>query len=172
MEESTTKASSSLDEAERNSKARPPQCDCPEGWVCSTCPAYGEHVAQWKREKLARINRHWRVRLDSEVNPYTIESRYRGRYYLDLDRARSASAILDWIFQIRSLWFCRDPEVISSLLEAIDVLLDPQANFCSWGISGQEEKRISDRAELRRLIKKNWSEFKAAARGTEGRAGV
>ena len=115
------------------------------------------------RKEFDRINKHWRVRLDSPINPYTIETRHerggRGNpYYLDLERAGSGAAICDWIFQIRSLWFCNDPEVVSTLLEAIDIVLQPQANFCSCGVN----KTVQGQ-ELRTLIEKNWREFRLNA---------
>ena len=121
-----------------------------------------------ERQRFDRINKHWRVRLDSPINPYTIETRHerggRGNpYYLDLERAGSGAAICDWIFQIRSLWFCNDPEVVSTLLEAIRIVLDPQGNFCSWGASGDLGKTICDRSELQVLIEKNWRKFRKNA---------
>jgi len=153
---------------------RHPECTCGEGWTSSTCPIYTQHVQKSYRQQFDRINKHWRIRLDSHINPFTIESRYpKGSgvpYYLDLDRAGSSAAILDWIFQIRTLWFSHDdPEVVSTLLEAIDIVLKPQANFCSWGASGHLGKTVRNRSELRALIEKNWREFRDRAGLTTAR---
>jgi hypothetical protein len=53
-------------------------------------------------------------------------------YYVDLERCGSAGQTLDWIFQIAGKNWAT-AEVIGHLVEALDDLLEPQANLCSFG---------------------------------------
>jgi hypothetical protein len=51
---------------------------------------------------------------------------------IDLVEVRTSAAMLDWIFQLRhKSWITAQD--LADLLEAFDDLLDPQANYCSWG---------------------------------------
>ena len=53
-------------------------------------------------------------------------------YEIDLERCRTSAEVLDWIFQIsKKTWAI--PAIRSDLLLALDDLLDPQANLCSFG---------------------------------------
>ena len=68
-------------------------------------------------------------------------------YEFDLSSATSASAVLD-----RVLWFSKrahDDATVAGVLRAIDDLLDPQANLCSWG----RDKRLTKSQLLRELLR-------------------
>ncbi len=50
------------------------------------------------------------------------------KYEIDLEKIRSSADIIDWIFQsIGKRW--ADPETIFDLLQALEKLLKPQANY-------------------------------------------
>lgn len=54
-------------------------------------------------------------------------------YYLDLEECKNSAGLLDWIFQVcNKSWMTTDER--GHLLEAIDDLLHPQANLCSFGV--------------------------------------
>ena len=54
-------------------------------------------------------------------------------YEVNLEQCTDSAEILDWIFQIKSKHW--GPIAIDDFLTAIAELLDPQANYCSFGIS-------------------------------------
>jgi len=55
------------------------------------------------------------------------------RYEVDLEQCGSSAAILDWIFQIlHKCW--ATPDMMYELLQKLDHTLEPQRNFCSWGV--------------------------------------
>jgi hypothetical protein len=71
-----------------------------------------------------------------------------GRYYyeLDLDGCTSSAQVLDWICQIAGkLW--GDTEVVAGLVYALDDVLHPQANLCSFGVGRQ-----LSRSRIRHLV--------------------
>lgn len=53
-------------------------------------------------------------------------------YEIDLEEIKSSAAILDWLFQVAGKSWAT-PQVLADLVEALDEVLDPQANFCSDG---------------------------------------
>ena len=53
-------------------------------------------------------------------------------YEVDLTECNSAAEILDWIFQVAGKSWA-DNRTVTTLIEALEDLLDPQANVCSWG---------------------------------------
>lgn len=134
----------------------PVQCTCPEGWTISHCPLFSEHLRASRANRLRQISKHWCVRLGN----FTIEHR-RGWhiYYIDLDRCNSSAAILDWIFQIRGKNWA-SAEARSTLLDLLDILLDPQRNFCSWG----KDRPAKPQSDLRKLIHDNWHAFTKSCR--------
>lgn len=53
-------------------------------------------------------------------------------YEIDLETITNSAQMLDWIFQIKKkTWVTH--EIMFDLLTALNVLLDPQCNYCSWG---------------------------------------
>src|SRR5262249_10929150 len=116
------------------------------GWWLSNCPANDQHTRDPRK--------HWKVRLDN----FTVE--HRSGYYLDLDRCLSSAPILDRIFQIHGKAWAT-PEAMDALLDALTMLLNPQANFCPSGAG----KVISERARLRQLIRRNRQMFLRRASG-------
>jgi hypothetical protein len=67
-------------------------------------------------------------------------------YRIDLERMNSAAQILDWIFQInkkpREVYPAQD---LADLLQALQDILDPQANLCGGGAG----KRLDATAYLK-----------------------
>lgn len=63
-----------------------------------------------------------------------------------LDRCDTSSQLLDWIFHFRAKGL--QPLEVADLLEAVDIILHPRKNLCSWGCSKQ-----SDSAQLVRQHK-------------------
>lgn len=62
----------------------------------------------------------------------TIERESFPTYQIDVELLRTSAEVLDWIFQLRSkTWFT--PKDSHDLLEILYVVVDPQANLCSWG---------------------------------------
>lgn len=51
-------------------------------------------------------------------------------YEIDLDEINSSAAMLDWIFQILGKKWAT-AKVMHDLLQALDDILGPQANYCS-----------------------------------------
>lgn len=56
----------------------------------------------------------------------------RNGYEVDLERMRNSAQILDWIMQVNGKRWA-GPLVIAWLVEAVDDILRPQANYCSFG---------------------------------------
>lgn len=78
-------------------------------------PVWGEWTYDYSSKCLC-----FRIRGDSED------------YYIPLGKINKSSQILDWIFQLNAKTWAT-PEVMKDLLEALDFLLKPQANYCSFG---------------------------------------
>lgn len=77
--------------------------------------------------------------LKRKYGPWTFKKRgmyldyQNGRYYVDLNDCNTSAQILDWICQVNGKpWATAD--VIKGLIDAIDDLLEPQANLCSFGV--------------------------------------
>lgn len=65
-------------------------------------------------------------------------------YEIDIEKIHSSAEILDLIYQVYGKdW--RNPNTIYDLLSAFNDILDPQANYCSFG-----EDQRSDGGELAR----------------------
>lgn len=55
-----------------------------------------------------------------------------GGYYIDLERCKNSAQLLDWIFQIEGkTWMTVEDK--GHLIEALQDLLYPQQNLCSFG---------------------------------------
>ncbi len=54
------------------------------------------------------------------------------RYEIDLERCRTSAEILDWISQVQKKGWAT-PQLVGDMVEALDDLLNFQANYCSWG---------------------------------------
>lgn len=52
-------------------------------------------------------------------------------YEIDLEEIHSSAAILDWIFQVHMKSWA-DAGAVNDLLQALDDILKPQANYCSF----------------------------------------
>jgi hypothetical protein len=62
------------------------------------------------------------------------------RYEIDLDEITSSAVMLDFIFQINSKKWGKG-HCIADLIEALDDVLDPQANYCSMGRECYKSKK-------------------------------
>ncbi len=69
----------------------------------------------------------------------TLKFKSRRRVYeFDLERCTSSAEILDWIFQFAGKdW--GSGEDMADLIRAIRDTLNPQRNFCSWGLDTKYE---------------------------------
>jgi hypothetical protein len=56
-----------------------------------------------------------------------------GFYEIDLEDMRTSAETLDWIFQV-AMKSWATPDIVASLITAIDELIAPQANLCSCGV--------------------------------------
>ena len=57
-------------------------------------------------------------------------------YEVDLERCNTSAQSLDWIFQVSNK-HSRSAESVGHLIEALQDLLNPQANICSFGRDSQ-----------------------------------
>jgi hypothetical protein len=77
-------------------------------------------------------------------------------YWVDLERCVTPAALLDWIFQILDRSF-GGTEDIANFLRAVDDILYPQANLCSFGsskqITGEQLKRLVEECSCRSVKK-------------------
>ena len=87
--------------------------------------------------------------LDS--NYYTLELWEEQRwqiYEVDLERCLSSGQVLDWIIQISNKNWA-GPYVVSGLIHAIDILINPQGTLCSFGLQKEltstKSKKLVDR---------------------------
>ena len=65
-------------------------------------------------------------------------------YEIDLEEVHSSATILDWIFQIQNKTWAT-AATMHDLLRALDDILDPQANYCSF-----EQDKQADGGSLAR----------------------
>jgi len=63
---------------------------------------------------------------------FTLEYKSWQHYYVDLERCTTSAETMDWIFQIATKSWAT-PEVLGHLIQALDDVLEPQANLCSGG---------------------------------------
>jgi hypothetical protein len=83
----------------------------------------------------------WTVQLDNIMIVHIIEG-----YWIDLERCRTSSQVLDWIMQVaKKSW--ADDETLASLVRALDYALRPQATLCCLGM-----ERMLSLDELRQLL--------------------
>lgn len=54
-------------------------------------------------------------------------------YEIDLNECNTSAEILDWIFQVAGKSWATD-KTIADLIRALEDLIDPQQNICSWGV--------------------------------------
>lgn len=74
------------------------------------------------------------------------------QYEIDLEKITDSAKMLDWIFQVNSkTWAQDDPAVMSDLINALDDLLEPQANYCSWA----KDKSANPKSILKRQFAKD-----------------
>lgn len=72
-------------------------------------------------------------RYDADALTLAIYEGERLGYEIDLERMQTSAAMLDWIFQVRGKSWCA-PDVMASLLEALDEIFDPQSGMCRGGV--------------------------------------
>jgi hypothetical protein len=72
-----------------------------------------------------------------DLGPLTLTHEVMG-YQIDLARARSSAAILDWVVQVLGKGWA-DAATVCDLLRAFDDLLQPQVNDCPW----EEDRRAA-----------------------------
>ena len=95
----------------------------------------------WRDRKFS----HWTVNTEN----LTICHRRYG-YEIDLEKCRDSAEILDWIFQLlRKSWMTEESMI--ELLLLINAILDPQKNFCSFGL----ERGPLPSAKLQSLLREN-----------------
>ena len=71
----------------------------------------------------------WTVQLDDLTIAHIGEG-----YWIDLERCRTSSQVLDWIMQVaKKSW--ADDETLASLVRALDYALRPQATLCRLGVA-------------------------------------
>ena len=74
-------------------------------------------------------------RLDQENTVLWCDRYGNGRsiYEIDLQQCQTSSQVLDWICQVANKsWALDEHAVISGLVIALNDILEPQANLCSW----------------------------------------
>jgi hypothetical protein len=77
----------------------------------------------------------------------------RGGYDINLERCLTPAQALDWIFQVSGkAWMT--PDLLSLVLLAFEITLDPQARLCSFGRPSQIRKN-----ELPRIIESNLRKY-------------
>ena len=81
---------------------------------------------------------------DWNFDPDYLTLDHESGYQIDFEEIDSSAAILDWIFQVRGKGW-GDAETLYNLLKALDDILDPQSNYCSF-----EEDKRADGGELAR----------------------
>ena len=54
------------------------------------------------------------------------------RYGVDLEKCLTSAQTLDWIIQVAKKQWATD-EIIGQLVKALDAILAPQSNLCSFG---------------------------------------
>jgi len=82
------------------------------------------------------------------------------RYQIDLEECTSSAQMLDWIFQVSNkVARCLSREDVGHLIQALQDLLWPQANLCSFG----SDKRMDDPAEYLRKHTNSKSREESAA---------
>jgi hypothetical protein len=65
-------------------------------------------------------------------------------YEIDLEEISDIAEILDWIFQVFGKeWDEHHEHTVYCLLEAFRDLLNPQANYCSWGKGRSYPSRLA-----------------------------
>ena len=78
----------------------------------------------------ARRFGNWEFDRERLTLAYPVTRNY--QYEIDLEEMTCSAEILDWIFQIRGKTWAT-PQVMHDLLKAIQILIHPQQNVCSWG---------------------------------------
>jgi hypothetical protein len=73
----------------------------------------------------------WRYDAKSLVIAY-YDEKGKLMYEVDLKRCNSSAQVLDWICQLDKKNWC-GAECVGQLVQAIDDLIDPQANICGLG---------------------------------------
>lgn len=70
------------------------------------------------------------------------------RYEVDLDKCLSSAQVLDWVCQIAGKTWGQDPDapwsddaIVAGLVRALDDVLHPQGQLCSFGMSRRLSKR-------------------------------
>lgn len=75
----------------------------------------------------------WRYKKETLVLEYVPRDRH-WWYEVDLERCKTSAQVLDWIFQVSNKHRSRvSAEDIGYLIDALQDLLHPQANLCSFG---------------------------------------
>jgi hypothetical protein len=73
----------------------------------------------------------WRYKKETLVLEFAPRDR-NWWYEIDLERCGTSALMLDWIFQVSNK-HTRPAEEVGYLIEALQDLLDPQANICTFG---------------------------------------
>jgi hypothetical protein len=68
-------------------------------------------------------------------------------YEVDLEECSDSAEVLDWIVQVHEKTWATPP-VFHALVEALDDLLDLQANYCSFGTSKKVVRELLERMKV------------------------
>ena len=60
-------------------------------------------------------------------------------YWVDLDRMADSDQVLDWICQVAHKTWC-STETLGNLVRAIDEIVSPQKNLCSFALTRRNPK--------------------------------
>lgn len=96
------------------------------------------HITRWGRWRLEGYSLVFRgpYQIKDATGTYTLTT----TYDIELDRCLTATEIADWIFQINGKIWCT-PKVMKDFVSAIEEILDPQENVCSWGMKPTPVRR-------------------------------
>jgi hypothetical protein len=105
--------------------------------------------ANWTPPTLEELSARWGGwRLEGLMLCYPAYPAYPGLYPVDVERFTTSAQVLDMIMQVaKKRW--ADDECLAGLVRALNDILEPQANLCSFG----SDKKLT-RAKIRRLVKR------------------
>jgi hypothetical protein len=114
-----------------------------------------KHKDTWTMQELANVKapypKHgdkwgkWKFDVERLVLVYR---KGRHNYEVDVERMTNSSHTLDWIFQVAGKSWA-SPEDVGQLVFAIDDLISPQANLCSFG----GDKKFNPTGFIRKKVK-------------------
>lgn len=133
------------------------KCECRDWWqpkpfdpevFKSSTKTLGELFAEDEQTTWADLAERWGGwQLDTKRYVLVLRDPTGREWYdIDLDSCTSSAQVLDWICQIKNKWWGVDV-VVAGLVRALDEILVPQQNLCSFGQSLRLTK-----AKVRKLV--------------------